>query len=63
MRTILLALCLAAVGMPSAAFAAGVRKPSGVVKATSTTQVAKAKKSRGGASVGGIHPMVGSGDY
>ena len=63
MRTFILALCIAAVAMPSAAFAASARKASGAAKAASSTQMAKARKSRGAASLGGIHPMVGSGNY
>jgi hypothetical protein len=57
MRYILAALLVCALGLP----AAQAKSASGA-KAAAPAKTAK-KKSGGGADLGGIHPLVGSGGY
>ena len=66
MRYVLVALFSCALAAPAFALPAA---PLGVSDGKPVVQVAKKSKapakrqSRGGASSGGIHPLVGSGDY
>ena len=73
MRTVLAAILILAIGtpaasaLPSSVSSAGLSEAEGVVLVAKRgkTQQAKGKggKSRGASGAGGIHPLVGSGDY
>lgn len=72
MRHVLAAIFVFAIGapaasaLPSSVGSAGLSKAEGAVlvaKRGKTQAKAKGGKSRGASGAGGIHPLVGSGDY